>query len=284
MLQAEQEVQHLLKLSAMVNTAQHVRTSPTITLLGKTYTDLDTVVRNPEKLRHILTTQFQLSITTIAQYLTLHKGDLKSPLDASKALINPLHPNKLVDTIFFSVGGYPSFQFSLRQPMVLTDPTICEDVMKSVFAGLDELSAQGIVSTQDGQKPLLVVISATAGENVWREVPMPWLVAPLYTWLLSSPQQDKLRMEKRVREDEGAHVRSSVITRPAFLTEGLPKGIEHVKMGWQWSSPDNSEREQEPGKMVGWTIGKSDLGAWVAEKILIGNGQGWEDKLVSLCY
>lgn len=241
-------------------------------------------MRNPEKLGDMLTTRFQLSAGTTSQYLTIHKGDVKSAVDASKALVCPSDSRYLVDTIFFSVGGYPSFQFSIKQPMVLTDPTICEDAMKSVLAGLDHLAQQGVTATRSGEKPLLVVISATAGEKVWNEVPLPWLVAPLYCWLLSSPQKDKLRMEKMIEEDKAAHVRGFVIVRPAFLTEGPPKGLEQVKMGWQWNRQRVEQVQKEPGRVIGWTIGKSDLGAWVSDKVLTGDGSSWVGKLISLCY
>ncbi|KAL6711694.1 hypothetical protein ACN47E_004628 [Coniothyrium glycines] len=242
------------------------------------------LVRNAEKLRNILTTRFKLPAPTLSKYLTLHQGDLKSPADGSKALINLTDPKHLVDTIFSSVGGYPSFQFSIRQPMILTDPTVCESAIQTIFAAADQLATQGTTSTRSGEKPLLVVISAPTGPNIWPEVPLPWLVAPMYTWLLSSPHADKMKMEKLIAQDDKAHVRGSVIVRPAFLADGPRKGNEHVRLGWQWTTRNGGKAEKEERKVVGWSIGRNDLGAWVADKVVTGDGRSWIDKTISLSY
>ena len=85
--------------------------------------------------------------------------------------------------------------------------------MAALFAPIDHLSRElSIRTTVGGQKPLLVADSSTASANVRLSVPWPWLLAPLYSWLLAAPYADKLKMEKLVYADKGAHLRDVVIS------------------------------------------------------------------------
>ncbi|KAF2730515.1 hypothetical protein EJ04DRAFT_515233 [Polyplosphaeria fusca] len=214
--------------------------------------------------------------------LKIHQGDAKSPVDVSKALVSPTNNKVLVDIIHTSIGAYPRFQFSIFQPFPLTDPTICESGMAALFSAIDQLSTEGTTGNRVGQKPLLITISATASRNLWHSLPLPLFTAPLYAWLLSSPQTDKLKMEELLCADGGAHLRSFVIIRPAILTDGVERGIESVRVGWEWGVDDVGRDNMGPGPAKGWTIGRRDLGAWVFKKVLVEGG--WEGKCVSLCY
>jgi hypothetical protein len=84
------------------------------------------------------------------------------------------------------------------QPFPLSDPTICESGMAAIFSSIEQLRNSGIKTTQTGEKPRLIVISATASADLWGSLKWPWITVPLYAWLLSGPQTDKLAMEKLV--------------------------------------------------------------------------------------
>jgi len=239
-----------------------------------------TVVRTPTKLRDLLTKTHQLDATTIDTYLTIHQGNAKVALDVSKALVSPIDNSLLVDTIWSSIGVYPRFQWSITMPFPLTEPTICEDGMATMFTALDQLADRGIKVTRSNEKPLLVVVSSTAPENLWEG--LPWVYVPFYAWLLRSPHTDKLNMEKLVKADDGAHVRSFVIIRPSILTDGAERGIEKVRAGWKWGLAGKSGTEKEPGYTTGYSVGKKDIAAWVFRKVVAEGG--WEGRCVSLCY
>jgi hypothetical protein len=240
------------------------------------------VVRTPSKLHFVLTNDHQISASNLDR-LVISAGDAKNPEDVAKALIHPAHPGRLVDIIFFGVGAYVVPQFSLTQPLVLpaADANITQDCMRALFSAIDNMPA-----TTATVKPLLIIISATAGKDVWSSVPWPWICAPLYTWLLRAPQMDKLAMEEIVMGDEGRHVRDYVVIRPAILTNGAERGVEKVRAGWTWTMEANMgvEREEAPGLAVGWAIGRRDVGRWVYEKVVRTDGEALEEKCVSLCY
>jgi hypothetical protein len=214
--------------------------------------------------------------------LTIHCGDAKTPSDVSKALVSPIDKTRLVDTIYFSIGAYPNFAFSLMQPFPLSDPTICESGMAAIFAAIEQLAGQGISATRTGEKPHLIAISATAPKNLKGSLAWPWITAPLYAWLLSGPQADKLNMEELVLADAWMHLRSFVMIRPAFLTNGVERGGESIRVGWEWFVEGPEGREQAPGPAKGWSISRKDLGGWVFRKTVVRGG--WEGRFVSLCY
>jgi hypothetical protein len=234
------------------------------------------VARTPSKLASILTDTYNISASDLS-HLTIVPGNAKSPSDIANILTHPSHPNRLVDIVFFGVGAYVVPQLSLLRPLVLppADKTITEDCMRALFSAIDSL-----VTTS--AKPFLVIMSATAGKDVWHSLPWPWMSAPLYKWLLSSPQDDKLAMESIVHSDHGNHIQGYVIIRPAILTDGESE-IEKVRYGWVWAT-ETDERAEAPGPAVGWCVGRRDVGRWVYEKVVRVGGSGWEGKNVSLCY
>lgn len=137
-----------------------------------------------------------------------------------------------------------------------------------------------MTANRSGQKPLLVVISSTASENIWES--MPWVYVPLYYWLLTEPHVDKLNMEKVIKEDRGTHVRDFVVVRPAIMTDREEIGVGRVRVGWVWGLPGDDGREKQIGPAVGWTIGRKDVGAWVYNNVIVEGA--WDGRCVSLCY
>lgn len=233
------------------------------------------VARTPSKLRDLLVTSHGIPPSTIDQHLTIFQGDVKDRTAVSQALISPLDPTALVDVILSGVGAYPTFQWSLRRPFPLTDPTITEAAMQTIFAALGYLNPQA-----SKKKPLLVPIS-TAGCGRRRGIPAPVYLP--YHWLLGSPLADKQRMEAVVFADHGVHVRDYVVVRPPFLTEGEARGEGALRVGWEWGDEEkNRTVGREPGPAVGYTCSRKDIGAWIFEKVIV--REGWEGKCVYLTY
>jgi hypothetical protein len=194
-------------LAAALLTGHHCTARTYLTLLSLHPLDLPApVVRTPAKLLTILTTQFSIPIEIIDTYLTIHPGDAKSPIDVALAIRSPLNKSCTVDTIITSIGSYIVPSLSLRTPFVLpaADASICEDGMRAILAALETLDVPA--------KPRLIAVMATAGPDVKVCVPWPWILAPMYVWLLGAPHADKRKMEKVVWGDAGKRFGGWVIS------------------------------------------------------------------------
>lgn len=233
-------------------------------------------------MRNFIATTYDVPSSTIDQYLTIHQGDATNPIDVAKALISPMNENHLVDVIVSGVGAYPKFQWSIRQPFPLTNPTICEDTINAMYKALSNLSLSSgrpITKSSIGEKPLLVVVS-TAGCGRQRGIPLP-IYLP-YHYFLSSPLADKKRMEELVFADKGAHFRDFVVLRPLILTDGEAKGDGGLRVGWEWGVKNEAAKTKEPGLEVGYSVSRRDVGNWTFEKVIVQGG--WEGKCVYLTY
>ncbi|KAJ3533722.1 hypothetical protein NM208_g7858 [Fusarium decemcellulare] len=216
------------------------------------------LARTPEKLRNLLTTGHGIPSATVDQYLAIYQGDVKDLAAVAKTLVNPMNGNLLVDVILSGVGAYPTFQWSIRRPLPLTDPTICEDAIGTIYTALSNLFATSVTSTSTGQKPLLVVVST------------------------SGPLADKKNMERVVMGDRGKHVRDFVIMRPLFLTDGAARGDDHLRVGWEWGIDRGEGEVKEPGPVIGYYISRKDVGEWTFNHVIAQGG--WEGKCVYLSY
>ncbi|KAF2870698.1 hypothetical protein BDV95DRAFT_638427 [Massariosphaeria phaeospora] len=231
------------------------------------------LARTPDKLHKMLSEQYHVPTSIIDSLLTIHAGNIKDPNDVARPLISPLQPSALVDVIYYSVGGTPSLQISLTQPVTLDDPTICATGLLSVFSALTNLRNSGIAAAPNGRKPLLVTISTTGITSKKRDVPL--VLGPLYHWSLSVPHLDKKKMEAHIFNDKGANVRDFVVVRPTLLTDNEPKGLESMRVGWEWGV----RQGQEPGPQLGYAVGRQDVGGWAFRKAIVeggweGNGDG----------
>lgn len=227
----------------------------------------------------MLKDQYSVPASTLDSQLTIYPGDIKDHRSVAKALISPTNTALLVNTILFGVGGTPKMQVSIRTPMTIDDPNICESGMKAVQTALENLAAQGISSASDGQKPLAIVISST-GIAPYKNRDIPLAMFPVYTYMLQVPAADKRKMEQLLCEDNGSHFRDIVIVKGAMFTEAQ-KGLQSVKVGWDWAVK-NEGRENAPGPHIGYTIGKHDVGEWVFRKAIAEGG--WEGRVVTLTH
>ncbi|KAJ4289243.1 hypothetical protein N0V90_011585 [Kalmusia sp. IMI 367209] len=254
-------------------TAQH-QIPCILSLLIKILTSIP-VARNPSKLRAFLESEHSLSSSTISCYLTIIKGDARSPINVTQTLISPTNQRHLVDVIYSSIGAYPKFQWSLRTPFVSSDPTLCEDGMKSIYTALGQLSTSGVTATIDGTKPLLIALSSTGVNGRARDI--PYLYYPLYHILAAQPHADKRAMEQLILGHGGAHIRNFAIVRPTALTDAKEVGVENVRAGWEWGVETEGK---EDGPAIGWTVGRRDVGAWIFRKVIAEGG--WEGRCISL--
>ena len=239
------------------------------------------MARSPDRLREILLADHKVPKNVIDQLLFIHQGDVKDPAAVGKVLINPRNKNLLVDVILSGVGVYPNFQWSIRQPLLLPDPTICETAIRTIFSALSNLAADSQLSLNHPmKKPLLVVVS-TAGCGRARGIPLP--IYHLYHYLLSSPLTDKKRMEELILTEGNAQIRDFAIIRPLFLTDAAARGDDCLKIGWEWGVIKTGEQTtKEPGPALGYYVSRRDVGGWMFNH-LVAEG-GWEGKCIYLAY
>ncbi|KAH7032622.1 uncharacterized protein B0I36DRAFT_430049 [Microdochium trichocladiopsis] len=253
------------------------------------------LARNPEKLFNSLITSHNVPVQTLDKYLTIVEGDVRDRAAVAQTLLVKRTTDRdddaedndiardVADVILSGIGSFPYFQWSIRTPFPLRDPTITEDGVATIFGALDDIFA-GTFSGKSaanrdeggmtrrrrpsapGKKPLLVVVS-TAGAS--RTQAIPWPIRWLYNYLLGPPLADKIKMEQLVMSDQGRHVQDFVIMRPLILTAGGA-----TEEGWEWGLSDagardgQSLREREPGPVVGYFVSREDVGKFIFEKVV----------------
>lgn len=215
------------------------------------------VARTPEKLTNLLTEK-GIDLSTITEHLHITKGD---SLDL-ESVKGPLTLNgRPVDIIFSGIGTSPSQQ----------EITLCEDSAKNIIAALKEL--------QLPKKPLLVALSTTGiyqDSNTPRDV--PYLMKPLYSMMLHQVHADKTRMEKTIEDHhsgEGSVISGFVMPKPSMLLDGEAKSVhdpKKIKVG-QVDSP-----------AVGYVISRNDVGYWMFENLIQGDGSKWAGTKPTLTY
>lgn len=130
------------------------------------------------------------------------------------------------------------------------------------------LQALGEVLVAGQLKPEIVAVSTTGISSGPRDVPL--LYYPLYRWALKVPHEDKAGMEKLLWDEakRGGRERvtgSFVIVRATLLTNS-ERGVDKVRWGGE-------------GKPVlGWTVGRRDVGEWIYEKVVRRDEERWGEK------
>jgi hypothetical protein len=220
--------------------------------------------------RHKETVKRILTCTASSQQRVREKGD-----DGVRV---PDGSGDLVDMIISGIGGSPKLQWSLRQPITLDNPTVCQDAASTLVEALGELQHEGRFSHGTRKKPLLAFVSTTGISNGPEDVPfgLRWL----YHYVLTMPHKDKNVMEAIFREHgtgEKQRVFGDVIgVRPSLLTGTGDvrnvKGVESVRVGG----------EKEPA--VGYWIKRADVGRWIFREVIERDGKGWGGEMVTLTY
>ncbi|OJD29316.1 fungal specific transcription factor domain-containing protein [Diplodia corticola] len=244
------------------------------------------LVRNPAKLRTLLSTTRGVPADLIDRNLTIISGSASDSDAAAAASLRALltvpndgqPSNTLVDTIVSGIGSLPALQWSLRSPVTLQQPGLCGAATRNVVDALRGLLAEGC-RTQAGGGPGMVAISTTGVSRVQRDVPL--LFVPLYHYLLRVPHEDKRDMEDCVvaAEAEGS-LGGFVVVRPSLLLDGGAKGKGAVRVGWEGAG---GKGEGAPGPAVGYTVARDDVAAWIWEEAVM-RRETWAGKCVSLTY
>ena len=240
----------------------------------------ETVARTPQKLRDMLGKEHALSAEAMNN-LNIVQGN-STDLQAVKAALAP--NGQPAGLIIVGVGGTPKLRMSLKQPVILDQPTICEDTCKTILSALRDLRREGTIS--ENQKPTIVCISTT-GLTKARDVPLE--LTFLYHYLLAVPHKDKALMEEeiaRASTETGpdAPIASFIVVRPSLLMDGVSKGMNAVRVGWvEHEHSPGAANGQAPGAELGRTIRRADVGIWVYENAIVNTAE-WRGRCVTLTY
>jgi hypothetical protein len=231
------------------------------------------LARTPSKLTNALLSR-GITQETINANLEIHEGDIKDVSVVTKALTRN---DRVVDIIVSGIGATSiKIKPNPFRPLVIADPTICEDGAKTVLEALRTLKA--------ATKPLFLVISTTGISDKSRDEPL--LMVPLYKWLLSSPHADKKAMENVViaaASEADTPISGFIITRASLLTNGVRLGAKRVRSGRETPGKGKANsKEEKPA--IGYTISREDVGGWIFEEVVEKGGKIWSGKCVTLTH
>lgn len=226
------------------------------------------LVRTPSKLTNLLNNA-GVDSSTLNSLLTIHTGNaLHVPTVKATLLIGPGDDKRLPYTIISGLGGAPKFQFNLP-PLTIDQPNICQTGAATLVTALSEVYAAH--PKLQLSKPLLCFIS-TGGIHKGDD-DVTCIHQMLYHSLLSIPFKDKREMDMIFLGKEGSsNFRSVIAVKPTILTEGQELGEEILRVG----------KRQKP--TVGYTVSKKDVGGWIHRAVVLGDGKGWEEELVTVTY
>ncbi|KAJ1018525.1 hypothetical protein NDA16_004807 [Ustilago loliicola] len=206
------------------------------------------------------------------------QGDALKPEDVSGAFSAAIQRFGNIDYVLFSIGGTLVFSRNpLSQPS-LSPPSICDRAIHNVTAAILKLGQP--------QQPRLVVISSNGlGKQGYSY--LPYVMRPLYGYLLHEPHLDKEQMESHLYRLAGLQsedfnptpdpllqqqpkIKQLVIVRPALLVNGDATKTFRAEESLQGA----------------YTIRRSDVGHFVYSSVLGGpkdKGQ-YVGKAVTLAY
>lgn len=237
------------------------------------------LARTPEKLRTQLITQQGLEEATIEKHLTIVRGDATNLADVKRALLTHVISGvdaTLPSMIVTSLGGAPTFQFSIWQPwniIGIDNPNICGMAAETLVLALQQIYVEkpGLAA----QKPAVTFTSTTGISKGAEDV--PYWYRGLYHQVLYTPHLDKKAMEDKLCSQISSpkSVFSSVTgVRPTILggTGALKEatGPEKVRAG----------TEKEPA--VGYYIQRADVGTWIFDNVIKSEQSRWRGELISL--
>ncbi|KAL2272041.1 hypothetical protein VTJ83DRAFT_1412 [Remersonia thermophila] len=224
--------------------------------------------RNPATLSNLLSSSSGPSDAALPSNLTIVQGNAHSASSLAACLVHPNDPTRLVDAVIFSIGAKPTLSG-------IDDPHVCE---KGMSALLEALRAVRAGEANPSGKPRLVAVSSTGVGTLGRE--LPWAMVPMYKLLLGQAHKDKRAMESLVVEAGKKGEVEWTIIRGSLYTDG-PATEGKVRAGWE--DPVAGTRGQVP---IGYTISREDVGKWVFEKCVEGEGDGreWVGKVAVLTY
>jgi hypothetical protein len=213
------------------------RPSPFLTNTNPTANPI-TVARTPFKLTQMLLAR-GVPQSTMSTHLTISAGDVLKVENAK----SPLSLNgRPADIIISGIGI-----FAIREVNAL-----CTNAITNIISAVHSLNPS---------KKILIAISST-GITTTGPRDVPFLLMPLYHWLLKNPHEDKRRMEaaivKEAQSTESA-IGNFVIVRPTLLMNGKAEGGSKLRVG----------TDKKPA--VGYTVSRDDVGLWMFENLVQGD-------------
>ncbi|KAI8981831.1 hypothetical protein BDF20DRAFT_818267 [Mycotypha africana] len=196
------------------------------------------LIRNPNKLEESYTKE-QLSKVTIIE------GDALDVVAVKETIRN-------TDVVIFSVGSGMDI---MKRKML--QPGLCKDAMTVLLEAMSQLSNDDVDS-----RPKHLVAVSTTGLDGMKEV--PFLLQPLYKFLLHEPHQDKLAMERLIENNEIQGL-NWIIVRPSLLTDGQVTGKYRANVG-----------------ISGYTISRDDVGHFLWNQCVL--AEVWNNKKVVVTY
>lgn len=208
--------------------------------------------------------------STLDAHLTVIQGDVHDLQSVSRTLTS--RNDRPTDLIVSGIGLPPVFRPNPLSPVTLANPTICQDAIGNILTALRGSPLP------PREKPLLVALSSTGISSRRRDLPVA--MVPFYHYLGAVPHKDKKVMEDvivaEMAKPAGERaIENFVIIRPSLLTDGKRLGMEKVRVG------EESEEAVKPA--VGYTISREDVGGWIFEELVNGDGaKRFAGKMVSL--
>ena len=215
------------------------------------------LARTPSKLTNLLLSR-GVSQSDIDNHLRITAGDV---LDITSVKANLSHSGRNADIIFSGIGITNFAELT-------AEVAICSNAISNILAALTEL--------KPAKRPLLVALSSTGITQGKAPRDLPLLMVPIYYYMLANPHKDKIHMEEVIEEhyaSRDCQISGSVIVRPSLLMNGAAKGGENVRVG----------TESKPA--VGYTINRDDVGLWMFETLVKGDGLAkYKNEKPSLTY
>ncbi|KAH0826898.1 hypothetical protein J3R83DRAFT_4489 [Lanmaoa asiatica] len=216
----------------------------------------------------------------------LVKGDVKRAWTAAQG-----DDGEPVDFLVFTVGGTPRFE--LTKGFVISPLNL---VTQSLFNCLETLPTP---------HPNIITISSIGLTRAGHRK-LPFLLKPVYSYLLPVPHADKCGAEEVLAHCAGwewatedspgpellagdwkssvdlpapGTLKNVVVVRPALLTDGACRGDT-----WEPSSISGGPYKVKEGDITGpWTVSRKDVAHFLVESV-VRNWDEWKGKRVSIAY
>jgi hypothetical protein len=213
--------------------------------------------------------------------LVVVQGNAHDEAAVAQCLIVPgteaATPPCLVDHVVFSIGG--GFNFKC---MTIDDPEVCQRGMATLLAALKTCRQQ----QHTVGSPQVNIVSTLGISNKGRDFPL--LLAPIYSYMLKVPHEDKKIMEERLIQASAEAERSGeagidfVIVRPSLLMDG-EKPDRDIRVPVVEDMKKSGEIVERGGN-AGYNISREDTGRWIFEQLIRGEKHKYLGKGVSITW
>ncbi|CDH11207.1 uncharacterized protein ZBAI_02993 [Zygosaccharomyces bailii ISA1307] len=188
--------------------------------------------------------------------------DKKAVTETLVAKTNNEGKIELVSFVFFGIGGSPSLKLSLRNPVTLDNPSVCEKCMQAIVDSLKEIRL--VQDPSSYVEPSLAAVSTTGISDGPTDVPLG--LVWMYHYLLAVPHEDKRKMECLAQYAVEEHLTNhAVVVRCSLLT-----GDHKIKVQSRITSPKVGSSNNPS---IGYTVSRTAVGEWIFNNLLISSDQ-----------